>query len=142
MKMASWSNCVLDFDSSGVPAFRTGENPCDLSGSSGSEFVVGRALSGEEVFGSTTGAPKEFPRSLKKFCACFVKIEKKVLWIVFPVFAGPVDAIPGFSGTGDVSTVAELNSEKRQKRAVIKRRFVPLSGLQSGPIECGSRDQI
>ena len=38
-----------------------------------------------------------------------------------------------------MSTEVEVRHKRKQKRAVITRRFVPLSGQQPGPVELGSR---
>ena len=56
-------------------------------------------------------------------------------------FAGPVDAVPCFSGAGDVSTEVEVRHDRRRKRAVITSRSVPLLGHESGPDGFGSRDR-
>ena len=56
--------CVLVFDSSGEPASHPMEIVCEVLCSSGTEFVVGRSASEEEVFGASTGAPMEIPSSL------------------------------------------------------------------------------
>ena len=54
--------------------------------------------------------------------------------------AGPVEAVPVFSKAGNLSTEAETMSERRRKRVFITRLFLPLSGCQPGPVECGSRN--
>ena len=40
-----------------------------------------------------------------------------------------------------MSTEAEVRHKKRQKHAVITRRFVPLSSQQPGQVEFGSRER-
>ena len=57
-------------------------------------------------------------------------------------FLGTADAIPDISGAVDVSTEEEVRHDRRRKRAVITRRFVPLSDQQPGPVKFGSRDRI
>ena len=44
------------------------------------------------------------------------------------------------SGAGDVSAETQMRHRRRQKHAVILRRFVPLSGQQPGPVEFGSHE--
>ena len=56
--------CILVFDSSGEPVNRPEEMVCGVPHSSGTEFVVGRSASDEEVVGASTGAPMEIPSSL------------------------------------------------------------------------------
>ena len=48
MKMASWSYCVLVFDSSAEPAARPADAFAVFPGCSGSEFEVGRTTSCDE----------------------------------------------------------------------------------------------
>ena len=62
--MASWGFCVLLFDSSGEPVSRPEEMVRGFLYSSGTEFVVGRSTSEEEVVGASTGGPMEIPSSL------------------------------------------------------------------------------
>ena len=40
-----------------------------------------------------------------------------------------------------MSTEAEVRQKRRQKRVVITRSFVPLSGKQPGPVEFGSHER-
>ena len=56
------------------------------------------------------------------------------------LFPGPTGDVQCFSGAGDMSTEAEVMQKRRQKRAVITRRFVPLMGEQPGPVDFGSHE--
>ena len=62
-------------------------------------------------------------------------------FVTFRSFPGAAGDVTGFSRAGDVSTEAEVRHKRRQKHAVITRRFVPLSGQQPGPVEIGSRER-
>ena len=53
-------------------------------------------------------------------------------------FPGVASDGPCASEAGDVSTEAEVRRSRRQRRAVITRRLVPLSGEEPGPIDFGS----
>ena len=60
---------------------------------------------------------------------------------MFCSFLGPIVDVERFSGAGDVLTEAEVRHKRRQKHAAITRRFVPLSGQQTGPVEFGSHER-
>ena len=64
IKMTSWGFCVLVFDSSGEPVNHPEEMVRGVPYSSGTEFVVRRSTSEEEIVGASTGAPMEIPSSL------------------------------------------------------------------------------
>ena len=51
-------------------------------------------------------------------------------------------AVSVLSGAGDMSTGAEIRSEKRWKRAVITRRFMPLLGHQLNPVEVAAVTEV
>ena len=125
------------FDSSGEPASRPEVIGYGVPCSSGTEFVVGCSKSEEDGVGASTGASMEVPSSLWDHCALYWQIGDHLLCSPFP---GAADGVLCFSGTGDVSTEAEVRYKRREKRAVISRRFVPLSGRQPLPIEFGSHE--
>ena len=56
--------CVLVFESSGELGDRPQETECDVPGSSGAGFVVGRSTPSGEVAGAISVAPMEIPSSL------------------------------------------------------------------------------
>ena len=56
-------------------------------------------------------------------------------------FPGAASDDPCFSEAGDVSTEDEVRHMRRRKHAVIRRRFVPLSGQEPGPVDFGSHER-
>ena len=56
-------------------------------------------------------------------------------------FPGAASEGPYFSEAGDVSTEAEVRHMRRRKQAVIRSRFVPLSGQEPSPVDVGRHER-
>ena len=56
-------------------------------------------------------------------------------------FPGAASDGPCWSEAGDVSTEAEVRRSRGQKQAVIRRRFVPLSGQDQDLIDSASHER-
>ena len=100
------------FDSSGEPACHPDISDFCAPGCSGTEFEVGRITSCEDVVGATVHAPMGYEsemncrdfgfcirRDLGRFHLCYV--------------SGPIDFPAVDFGEGDISTEAEMKSQKR-----------------------------
>ena len=82
------------------------------------------------------------PRKFRQVCGInmlyFGKLETIQYGLFFP---GATSDGPCLSEAGDVSTEAEVRRSRRQRQAVIKRRLVPLSGQEPGPVDFGSHER-
>ena len=56
-------------------------------------------------------------------------------------FPGAASDGPYWSEAGDVSTEAEVRRSRGQRQAVIRRRFVPLSGQDQDLLDSGSHER-
>ena len=70
MKKASWSYCVLKYDSSGEPVPHPAVSDFCVLGGSGTEFEVGRSTSRKEGADATTNAPMDLESSMGDFYFC------------------------------------------------------------------------
>ena len=66
-------------------------------------------------------------------------------WLIFCLFPGDAEAIPGVSGNEDVSTGVETDGQLRGRHIVVTRSLVPLTGgpsmmsLRLSTIKVGAR---
>ena len=74
--------------------------------------------------------PRVLPRLfLRNGCSLFyITSFWSYQWLVFRLFAGDVERIPGVSGIEDVFTEVELDGQLRGRHIVVTKSLVPLAG--------------
>ena len=136
MKKASWSCCVLVFDSSGEPAGHPRFSDSCAPGFSGTEFDVGRTSCEDDV-GATVHAPMEYVSSINwsRFC---IKLELGQFQLCS--FSGPIEVPAVEFGEGDISTEAETSRQRISRSARISRLLVLLAPSASASTDFSGRD--
>ena len=136
MKKASWSCCVLVFDSSGEPAGHPEFSDSCAPGCSGTEIEVG-GTSCEDGVGATIHAPMDYESSMNWSTVC---TRGYLGQFHLCSFSGPIE-VPGAEfRDGDISTEAETITQRRSRSARISRRLVPLARRLSASTDFSGRD--
>ena len=100
---------------------------------SGSEFEVVAPNSEEEVekIGVSHNAFQRILSRLFLRVGCFlfyIACFQSYHWLIFYLFAGDAETIPGVSGNEDVSTGVETDGQLRGRHIVVTTSLVPLAG--------------
>ena len=138
MKKASWSCCVLVFDSSGEPVGHRELSDSCAPGCSGTEFEVG-CTSCEDGVGATVHAPMDYVSSVNSPTCC---IKGDLGQFHLCSFSGPIEVPAADFGEGNISTEAETRRQRRSRSARISRRLLPLARSASASIDFSGRDHI
>ena len=122
------------YDHSGEPGDNSNDPGLPRTDASGTEFEVGVPSSEKEVERKKSRKKRD-PKSLLTavleswllsmlHCRCFWSVH----WLIFCLFPGDAETIPGVSVNEDVCTGVEADGQLRGRHIVVTRSLVPLVG--------------